>query len=192
MTLSRSESSVLVSAGAESFNSPQKRVDNRSLRRSLSISPAGRRGGFAAGPRAESLDSAYTIGKPVTTRAFPSNVRTRPAGLQRGEAAARWGNAQAVTACLAVPGTIRRACTRAACRCGTAPLAARAAAIRAGAGRGHSSRAGSPGRHDLQRPESRAGVTVVLVRPRDSVCAVNHVRRHCSLLEPDFDASKRG
>jgi hypothetical protein len=46
-------------------------------RHSLSIFPAGR--GFAAaraGPRAESLDSAFIIGKPVTRRAqaFPSNL----------------------------------------------------------------------------------------------------------------------
>jgi hypothetical protein len=43
---------------------------------SLSISPAGR--GFAAGPRAESLDSAFIICKlasePVRRRAFPSDV----------------------------------------------------------------------------------------------------------------------
>ena len=41
-------------------------------RRSLSISPAGR--SFAAGPRAESSDSAFIFHPKGVTRAFPSNV----------------------------------------------------------------------------------------------------------------------
>jgi hypothetical protein len=45
-----------------------------SYRHSLSISLAGRGFAQAAGPRAESSDSAFVIGKPVTRRTFPSNV----------------------------------------------------------------------------------------------------------------------